>query len=68
MGDVPTTEADKLDKVSVTKNAINIAAASITCIPITGQLFGAVWYTMDVISILSTGKGLGENISDEIYR
>ncbi len=49
-----------------TKAAVDIVAAAISVTPIVGEVFGPLWYSVNVITTLTTGKSLSEHIQASV--
>jgi RHS repeat-associated protein len=49
-----------------TKAAVDIVAAAISVTPIVGEVFGPLWYSVNAITTLTTGKSLSEHIQASV--
>jgi len=49
-----------------TKAAVDIAAATISLIPVVGEVWAPIWYGVNAITTIATGKSISEHIQDDV--
>lgn len=49
-----------------TKHTVEAIAAGISLIPVVGEVWAPIWYSIDIATKLTTGKTISEHIQDDV--